>query len=157
MNVYTVSFFGHREIDNPEETEKRLTDVIRDIIKNNGYVKFLIGRNGEFDWLASAVISRITHGNQNTYTVLVLPYMRASYRDHRHNFECCYNEVEICEESSEAHYKSAIQICNRSMVDRSDLVVCFIDHNSGGAYKTVQYAVKQNKKIINIGNYTITL
>lgn len=157
MNVYTVSFFGHREIDNPEETEKRLTDVIRDIIKNNGYVKFLIGRNGEFDWLVSSVVSRVTHGNQNTYTVLVLPYMRASYRDHRQNFECCYNEVEICTESSSAHYKSAIQICNRSMVDRSDLVVCFIDHNSGGAYKTVQYAVKQNKKIINIGNYTITL
>lgn len=157
MNVYTVSFFGHREIDNPEETEKRLTDVIRDIIKNNGYVKFLIGRNGEFDWLASAVISRITHGNQNSYTVLVLPYMKASYRDHKNNFECCYNEVEICTESSSAHYKSAIQICNRNMVDRSDLVVCFIDHNSGGAYKTVQYAVKQNKKIINIGNYTITL
>lgn len=150
MNVYTVSFFGHREIDNFEETEKRLTDIVHNIIKSNDYVKFLVGRNGEFDWLASAVISRVTHGYQNSYTVLVLPYMKASYRDHRQNFECCYNEVEICPESSSAHYKSAIQICNRSMIDRSDLVICCIQHNSGGAYKAVQYAVKQNKKIVNI-------
>lgn len=151
MNVYTVSFFGHRVIDNFDEIEKRLTAVVRDIIKNNYYVKFLLGRYGEFDWLASSVISRVTHGYNNSYTVLVLPYMRASYRDHKKNFECCYNEVEICEKSSSAHYKSAIQICNRNIVDRSDLVVCCIRHNSGGAYKTVQYAVKQNKKIINIG------
>ncbi len=155
MNVYTVSFFGHREIDNFNETAEKLTDIIRDIIKNNDYVKFLLGRNGEFDWLASSVISRVTHGYQNSYTVLVLPYMKASYRDHKNNFECCYNEVEICTESSSAHYKSAIQICNRNMVDRSDLVVCCIQHKSGGAYKTVQYAVRQNKKIINVGTVKI--
>lgn len=153
MNVYTVSFFGHRIIENFSETEKRLTDVVKNIIDNNNYVKFLIGRYGEFDWLVSSVISRVTYGHHNSYTVLVLPYMKAAYRDHRQNFECCYNEVEICEESSKAYYKSAIQICNRSMVDRSDLVVCCIQHNSGGAYKTVQYAVKQNKKIINIAEY----
>ena len=36
------------------------------------------------------------------------------------------------------------------MVDRSDLVVCYVDHESGGAYKTIQYAEKREKKIINV-------
>ena len=40
---------------------------------------------------------------------------------------------------------------NKSMVDCADLVVCFIDHSSGGAYQTVKYAEK-NKKIINIAD-----
>lgn len=53
-------------------------------------------------------------------------------------------------ESAETHYKSAIQIHNRNMVDRSNLVVCCIQHKSGGAFKTVQYAKKQNCKIVNL-------
>ena len=36
------------------------------------------------------------------------------------------------------------------MVDRSDLVVFYVDHQKGGAYQTYQYAVKQEKRIINI-------
>lgn len=38
------------------------------------------------------------------------------------------------------------------MVDRSDLVVCCIEHNSGGAFQTVQYAKKKNKEIVNLSD-----
>ena len=43
-----------------------------------------------------------------------------------------------------------MQIRNRAMVDRADLVICCIQHKSGGAYKTVQYAQKQGLTVINI-------
>lgn len=36
------------------------------------------------------------------------------------------------------------------MVDRSDLVICYIQHKSGGAYKTIKYAEEQGKVIINL-------
>ncbi len=151
MNIYTVSFFGHRIVENVSEVEKKLTDTVSRIIETNDYVKFLFGNDGEFDWLVSSVISRVTYRHHNSYTVLVLPYMRAGYRNHKENYLLFYNEIEICRESSSAHFKSAFQIRNKSMVDRSDLVVCCIQHRSGGAYKTVQYAEKQHRKIINIG------
>lgn len=73
-------------------------------------------------------------------------------RKNEDNFYEYYDEIEICEESSRAHFKSAIQIRNRYMVDRADLVICYIDHENGGAYQTVKYAEKQGKKIINIAN-----
>ena len=38
------------------------------------------------------------------------------------------------------------------MVDRSDLVVFCIDHNSGGAYKTMRYANKMEANTINLAN-----
>jgi len=76
--------------------------------------------------------------------------MRAEYSNNVDSFEEYYDSIEICEESARAHPKGAIQIRNRNMVDRSDLVVCYIDHESGGAYKTIQYAEKQEKKIINV-------
>ena len=74
----------------------------------------------------------------------------AEFRDNEKNFLDYYDDIEICEQSAKAHYKSAMQIRNRAMVDRSDLVICCIQHKNGGAYKTVQYAKKHNKDIINV-------
>ena len=152
MNIYTVSFFGHRKIENPSEIEKRLDRLLYDIITQKEYVEFLIGREGEFDLLAASVIRRAikNYGCGNTYFILVLPYMKAEYRDNKSEYLEYYDEIEVCSESSEAHYKSAIQVRNKNMVDRSDLVVCCIQQNSGGAYKTVQYAKNQNCRIVNL-------
>ncbi len=37
-----------------------------------------------------------------------------------------------------------------NMVDRSDLVLCYIQHKNGGAYKTIKYAEEQGKTILNL-------
>jgi hypothetical protein len=116
------------------------------------YIDFLIGRDGEFDLLASAAIKRAIRSYDcgNTHFTLVLPYMKAEYRDNEKEYLDYYDEVEICPESAEAHPKSAIQIRNRNIVDRSDLVICCIQRKVGGAYKTIQYARKQGKKVIDL-------
>ena len=41
------------------------------------------------------------------------------------------------------------------MMDRAELVICFVNHKSRGAYTTLQYAVKQGKTIINLAEDTI--
>ena len=153
MDIYTVSLFGHRHIEQGALVEERLESLLYDLITGKEYVEFLIGRDGEFDLLASSVIKRCInkYGRGNTSLVLVLPYMRAEYRDNEAAFLDYYDEVEICEESARAHYKAAIQIRNRCMVDRSDLVVCCIQHQSGGAYRTVQYAQRHGKMVVEVG------
>ncbi len=154
LNIYTVSFFGHRYIDNAPEVEQHLDCLLHDLIVQKEYVEFLVGRDGDFDTIASAAIKRAIHsyGYGNAHFILMLPYMKAEYRDNEKEFLDYYDEVEVCAESSEAHPKSAIQVRNRCMVDRSDLVVCCIQHKSGGAYKTVQYAVKQGKQVRNLSD-----
>ncbi len=154
LSIYTVSFFGHRRIERASEIENALDRLLHDLIRQKEYIDFLIGRDGEFDLLASAAIKRAVRefGYGNTHFTLVLPYMKAEYRDNEQEYLDYYDEVEICAESSNAHPKSAIQIRNRNLVDRSDLVVCCIQHNSGGAFKTMQYAEKQGKHIINLAD-----
>ena len=155
MEIYTVSFFGHREVEGAAEIESRLERLLHDLITQKQYVEFLVGRDGEFDLLVASAIRRAVkqYGCGNTSLILVLPYMKAEYRDNEQSYLDYYDEVEICAESSEAHYKSAIQVRNMCMVDRSDFVVCCIQHNSGGAYKTVQYAQKCKKEIINLSGF----
>ena len=155
MNIYTVSFFGHRIIDKPFLVEERIEKIIRDIICSKEYTEFLVGRNGDFDQIVSSVIRRLAreYDYGNTALVLVLPYIRAEYRDNEESFLNYYDDVKICAESSGAHFKSAIQICNKTIVDRSDLVVCCVERKSGGAYKTMQYANKNGKRVIDIADY----
>jgi len=154
LNIFTVSFFGHRSIERVSEIENRLDKLLHDIITQKEYVEFLIGRDGEFDLLASAAIKRTVreYGYGNTHFTLVLPYMKAEYRDNEKEYLNYYDEVEVCEESSDAHPKAAIQIRNRNLVDRSDLILCCIQRKSGGAYKTMQYAEKRGKCIINLAD-----
>ena len=149
MDIYTVSLFGHREKENALEVERKLEVKISDLIKTKQYVEFLVGREGEFDILAASVVKRVKKQMDygNCSLVLVLPYMKAEFRDNEKDFLDYYDDVEICDQSAKAHYKSAMQIRNRAMVDRSDLVICCIQHKSGGAYKTVQYAEKQDVEI----------
>lgn len=58
MDIYTVSFFGHREIERVSEIESRLDKLLYDLITQKRYVEFLIGRDGEFDLLAASAIRR---------------------------------------------------------------------------------------------------
>lgn len=78
--------------------------------------------------------------------------MKAKYCDNEQSYLDYYDEVEVCSESAEAHSKSAIQVRNRNIVDRLDLVVCCIQHKSGGAYTTIRYAEKQGKRIVNLAD-----
>ena len=128
LNIFTVSFFGHRSIERASEIDNRLEKLLYDLITQKEYIEFLIGRDGEFDLLASAAIKRAVceHGYGNTHFTLVLPYMKAEYRDNEKEYLDYYDEVEVCAESAETHPKSAILVRNRNLVDRSDLVVCCI-------------------------------
>ena len=46
---------------------------------------------------------------------------------------------------------------NMQMVDHSNLIVCYIQHNSGGAYKTVRYAKNNGVEIYSLADDYITV
>ena len=152
MEIFTVAFFGHRYIDNPFRIEERLEEHIYRLLAEKEYVDFLIGRDGEFDQFASSAVLRLRkrYRDDNSSLILVLPYARAEYLNNEESYHNYYSEVEISYEASKAHPKAAIQIRNREMVDRADLVLCCIEREKGGAWQTVQYAIKQDKSVINL-------
>ena len=154
LEIFTVVFFGHRYIDNPLKVEELLEEQIRKLIDENEYVEFLVGRNGDFDRCVSSAVVRVrkNYRDDNSSLVLMLPYPTAEYINNQNYFKDYYNDIEISYAASKAHPKSAMQIRNREMVDRADLVICYVEQNEGGAYKTVKYASEQNKPIINLAD-----
>lgn len=148
----TISLFGHRTIEDAQLIEQKLYELLRIIIQGNREVEFLVGRNGEFDLMASSVIRRLKKEiySENVFLTLVLPYETAELRNNIESFENYYDSIEICEVCGEKNFKSAFTIRNRDMVDRSDLVVVYVKNNSGGAYQTLRYAEKNEKKFVNL-------
>ena len=144
MDIYTVSFFGHREIENALEVERKLETKITELIQTKQYIEFLVGREGEFDILAASVVKRVKKQmNYNNCSITwVLPYMKAEFKNNEKEFLEYYDDVEICERSAKAHFKSAMQIRNRAMVDKSDFVICCIQHKT--VERTRQYSMLKN-------------
>ena len=148
MNVFTVSLFGHREIDDLRILENYLVPIIKELILTKPYVNFLVGRNGEFDEYAASVIKRVEKGvgKENNDMTLVLPYTVADVE----YYEKYYDSIIIPESVYGSHPKSAITLKNRWMIERSDLVIVYVKRDKGGAYTAMKYAKKLNKRVINI-------
>ena len=152
MNIFSVSFFGHRQVETPFFIEKELEKIIQELLSTKGFVEFLVGRDGEFDQLVSSTVRRCKRliRDDNSALVLVLPYATVEFRNNDESFHEYYDEVDICAASAEKHFKAAHQIRNRSMVDRSDLVIFCVNHRYGGAYQTMKYAAGIGTKYINL-------
>ena len=152
MEIYTVCFFGHRRIFNQLPIDRKLEEVIANLLQKHNYVEFPIGRDGDFDQMVSSAIRpcQREYGHANSSHVWVMPYLTSFFRDNEEACYAYYDEIEICEKSSGAHFKSAFQVRNKSMVDRSDLVICYIETNEGGAFQTLQYTIQQGKEYLNL-------
>ena len=48
MDLFTVSFFGHRIVPEFREAEERVEPLIHTLLLEKEYVEFLVGRNGDF-------------------------------------------------------------------------------------------------------------
>ena len=152
LKPYTVSFFGHRIIEDFNRVEKKAETLIRDLILQKEYVEFLVGRDGDFDQIVSSTVKRQQRlvRDDNSSLIWILPYPTAELRNNMENFEAYYDEIEICGNAASSHPKGAFQIRNRQMVKRSNLVVFYVDHTGGGAYQTMRYAQKEKKNILNL-------
>ena len=155
MDIYRVSFFGHRRIERLSPVADMLEDIVADLLRTKEYVEFYVGRYGEFDQAAASAVRRMQSsiGHSNSTMILVLPYMTAEFADNEKYFYDYYDEVEICPEAAEAHFKAAIGIRNKAVAERSDLVVCYTTRKSGGAYQAVRYADRLGKRVINIAEH----
>ena len=152
LDVFTVSFFGHRDVYYSKLLESRLDSIILKLIQEHEFVAFLTGYDGEFDRIVTSAVKRAKreYAQHRCDITWIMPYEKAEYAKNRQYYDDFFDYVEVCTESAEKHPKSAIQVRNKHIVDRSDFIVFWIERESGGAYRTMQYAKKYGKEMINL-------
>ena len=154
----TIAFFGHREIFNKGEIKERIINTLKEVIPL-GFSTLLIGCHGDFDSISLSACLNYRKNYDNTLNInVVLTNLYLLNRD-----KCGYSKLDFykdrkCEtvvyDIEEVHFKKSITFSNKRMVDNSDLVICYVDMQSykSGAKTAINYAIKQNKKIINLFN-----
>ncbi len=153
MEIYRVSFIGHREVDDFSFVEEQVQNVVTDLISSKEYVEFYVGRNGEFDLLVASVIKRVKRDiwDCNSSLILVLPYEVANMED----YENYYDEVWLPQELYGVHFKSAITKRNEWFVKNSDLLVAYVVRDYGGAAQCLKKAIQSGIEIKRIDRESI--
>ena len=148
MLTYKICLFGHRDLSNYKIVEEGLGKIIKDLIRKNVYPEILIGRDGEFDIFSASVIKSIKRalGNETCELNLILPYKRRDIEF----YEKYYDNVTIPSRIEKKHPKCAIKERNKVMIEESDLVICYVEKSTGGAYNALKYANELGKKTLNL-------
>ena len=82
--------------------------------------------------------------------ILVEPYMKQSINTEGRYLKEKYDEILIPSEWAECHYKRSIVLRNRWMVDHSQYMIAYVGKNYGGAYTSMKYAQRQERRINNL-------
>ena len=108
-----------------------------------GADQFYLGGYGAFDSLAAKTVKELQKEHPQIRSTLVLPYLNRDYNETLYD-DTTYPPLE------EVPRRYAISRRNEWMVDQSDVIVAYVDHGWGGAAKTLEYARRKKKRIIQI-------
>ena len=140
----TALFIGNRDCYQVKEAviEQAIISTLE-----NGIEIFLNGGQGYFDQICASVVHRLKKHYPHIKSILVIPY-----RDFKVFNDSLFDEIVYPFEShtfSYYTYKGNILKRNRLIVDWSSVAICYV-YRSGGAKKTLDYAKRQNLKIIDL-------
>lgn len=136
----TVTFCGHRELDNPGAIQCWLEQTVENLIEE-GADRFLLGGYGAFDALAANVVFQAKKKNPAVRSILVLPYLDRKVDASQYD-STLYPPLESVPR------RFVIIKRNEYMVAQSDMVVAYVLFSWGGAAATLRYAEQQKKRII---------
>ena len=142
-----ITFCGHSDFSKSEEYEIKLINLLEKFCKQH-QVDFYLGDYGKFDAFAYCCAKKIKEMQPKTKLYFVSPYLNNNFRKllmAKNKFdEIIYPALE------NVPPKFAILKRNEWMVEKSDVIIAFVNRNFGGAIKMLSFAKKKKKKIINL-------
>lgn len=149
-----VTFCGHSDFVVNEKYEQKIMALFEKKIAGET-VDFYLGGYGGFDDFVYRCAKKYKRKNPNASLVFVTPYLTADYqKNHLIDSKEKYDFI-IYPEIENKPKRFAITYRNRFMVDNADIVIVYIEHDWGGAYKTYKYAKSKGKLVINLSERDI--
>lgn len=145
------TFAGHRDVCGVQAED--IAEVLEEIIRYaEPPIECFVGGMGKFDDLCAAAVRLLKrkYRAKEISLILVLPYLQKRINANQVYYESMFDLVLIPSALEGVHYKRAIVLRNRWMVEQADYVIAMVERKEGGAYTTLRYAKKKKKKIINL-------
>ena len=144
-----ISFFGHSNFIKTEIYEEKMLLLLEEKVGDTP-ADFYLGGYGDFDYFAFECCKKYKSKHPSVSLIFVTPYITVEYQKHHLNHQKEMYDSIVYPEIEDKPIKFAIIYRNRWMVERADFIVCYIDHEWGGAFKAYQYAKQKKKQIFNI-------
>ncbi|MBE6601717.1 MAG: hypothetical protein E7637_04330 [Ruminococcaceae bacterium] len=146
-----ITFLGHRSIHTIDEVRKKLEHTIAQNLKSDEKTLFYCGGYGTFDNLCASVCHAFRKRELPCEVVYITPYITESHQKKMKDLlETKLYDSVIYPPLESTPLKYAIIKRNEWMIQQADLIIAYVDHSHGGAYKSLVYAEKKQKKIINL-------
>lgn len=145
-------FAGHREIYCEENLFDKSKEVAEKLIVEEKVNEFWFGNYGYFDAMSASAVRELKGVYHDIEINLIIPYVTAEINEYKEVYYKKYDNILIAEIPEKTPRQFKILKCNQYMVKNSDFLICYVKNSWGGAYKNLEYAKKQNIKIINLAD-----
>lgn len=139
MKVCT--FFGHR--DCPESIQPMLHNALKTLIEHEVYT-FYVGNQGNFDAMVRTELNTLTQQYPHIQYSVVLAYMP------NNNLEVPSSHTLLPEGIELVPPRFAIAWRNNWMLQRSQYVICYVDHIGSSSFTWLRKAQACGKIIYNL-------
>ena len=145
-----ITFCGHSNCLFSDEEKEKLKQLLIKEIRKNPTCKFYLGGYGDFDSLCLRTLRELKKEFQDIELIFITPYLDKSYS--KLEFAKYHYDDVIFPPLESVPRKFAILKRNEWMVNEADLVIAYVMYSWGGAAKTLKYAKRKKKTIINLAS-----
>ena len=137
------TFFGHR--DAPLTIADRLENEIL-ALAEKGVETFLVGNNGNFDFMVQNILNRISKSRNNMRYMIVLSRISECAISGNQSF------TTFPEGFEKFHPKFAISKRNEYLIKNSNIAIVYLKDKYSNCFKWTNKAISNGLTIINIAN-----
>ena len=143
-----ISFCGHSAFRENNEIQKDLLNLLEKEI-NGKEVVFYLGGYGNFDGFARKCCTLYKEKHSNAKLIFITPYLGKWLDERKDYLTSQYDEI-IYPDIENTPPKFAISKRNEWIVEKSDLIIAYVELHFGGAYNSLIHAKRKNKRFINL-------
>lgn len=138
-----ITFCGHADFIRTDDIKIKMMNILKTQI-GDGSAEIFLGGYGAFDFFAYECCKKYKNTHPNVKLVFITPYLNRVKENPENYDEVVYPPLE------NVPYRLAILKRNRWMVEKADIIIAYVERESGGAYQSLKHAEKHHKCIINI-------
>ena len=148
-----ISFAGHAFIGSHNTVKESVKRHIKENAVMHEPMYCYLGGYGEFDEICAYACRELKKEFSNIVLVYVTPYITVSAQEKiKESQQLRLYDASIYPPIENCCHRLAIIKRNEWMMASADLVIAYVSHNYGGAYRSLQAAKRNKKRIINICN-----
>ena len=145
----TCTFCGHSRLYGQiDDVKDKCLTIVEGLVVSGTADCFLVGNYGDFDSIAASVCLTLKKKFPRVSVNLVIPYYRPHLDEYEKERYARFDSV-ITPGLEETPHRYRIAKANEYMVDQADTVIAYVKYD-GGAAKTLAYAKRHKKQIINL-------